>query len=451
MLLLTRKQFRVSALVSSCIAGVFLCHLVLQESYLFGPEVSSLNRKCEENGTLTETVLDPLHPLTSLNGPPTLSYKDNLRNQTRYISSWGGDAGWTNDVISFIHLIYLGLITDRVSIVPMHTSTHLPGNSPSFNFGDAFDVPRLRTTLGKPVLEWREVKMSDSPIVDDIGCWNVWGSVQDMDKFPRRGVVPAKLNLDISYTKTPPWIKLSDTTASFWSLAALSFPEAHAANLVAPLPSSQHHLSLPPDEHLLCYDFLYYVAALQPYEIGLDYSPAWRYVGQHMRWTATLEQLADEYVRQALGVVANDPTPPFISVHVRRDDFKGWCAPGLSIEECFAPLDAFTRRVEEVKAEVWQRKGIAVNHVIVTSDETDTAWWDQVTAVGWLTLDHSQTQETHGIWYPALIDAVIQSGGVGFVGTSGSTMSLLAARRVESWRDGAVRLVKWGRPGADGN
>lgn len=155
-------------------------------------------------------------------------------------------------------------------------------------------------------------------------------------------------------------------------------------------------------------------------------------------------------------------------MHVRREDFKGSCSPGLSIEECFAPLDAFTRRVEEVKAEVWQRKGIAVNHVIVTSDETDTAWWDQVAAVGWLTVDHSQTQETHGIWcvlifsfcyswlsracrYPALIDAVIQSGGIGFVGTSGSTMSLLAARRVESWRDGVFKLVKWGRPGADEN
>lgn len=79
----------------------------------------------------------------------------------------------------------------------MHTSTHLPGNSPSFNFGDAFDVPRLRSALGKPVLEWREVKMSNSPIVDDIGCWNTWESVQDTDRFPRHSVVPGKLNLGI--------------------------------------------------------------------------------------------------------------------------------------------------------------------------------------------------------------------------------------------------------------
>lgn len=51
--------------------------------------------------------------------------------------------------------------------------------------------------------------------------------------------------------------------------------------------------------------------------------------------------------------------------------------------------------------------------------------------------------------YPVLIDAVIQSGGAGFVGTDRSTMSILARRRVHSWRDGVTRIVKWGTPEAD--
>lgn len=51
--------------------------------------------------------------------------------------------------------------------------------------------------------------------------------------------------------------------------------------------------------------------------------------------------------------------------------------------------------------------------------------------------------------YPVLIDAVIQSSGLGFVGTDRSTMSQLARRRVQSWRNGAVRTVKWGLPGSD--
>ena len=38
--------------------------------------------------------------------------------------------------------------------------------------------------------------------------------------------------------------------------------------------------------------------------------------------------------------------------------------------------------------------------------------------------------------YPVLIDAVIQSNGIGFVGTDRSTMSEMGRRRSESWHDG---------------
>lgn len=44
--------------------------------------------------------------------------------------------------------------------------------------------------------------------------------------------------------------------------------------------------------------------------------------------------------------------------------------------------------------------------------------------------------------YPTLIDAVAQSMGAGFVGTLRSTMSLVAARRVEDWNGGPTRMVR---------
>lgn len=47
----------------------------------------------------------------------------------------------------------------------------------------------------------------------------------------------------------------------------------------------------------------------QPFEYPYDYSPAWRYSAQHMRWTNWLEELADWYVRQALNVELGAPTP----------------------------------------------------------------------------------------------------------------------------------------------
>ena len=45
--------------------------------------------------------------------------------------------------------------------------------------------------------------------------------------------------------------------------------------------------------------------------------------------------------------------------------------------------------------------------------------------------------------HEVFVDAVIQSGGVGFLGTRGSTMSLLAMRRTVDWQGGLGKLVSW--------
>ncbi|KAJ7492383.1 hypothetical protein FB451DRAFT_530310 [Mycena latifolia] len=379
---------------------------------------------------------------------------DNLRPEVSYITSWPA-GGWTNQVISMMNLIYLGLITDRVIILPKFMATHVGYHNPPLPFGDVFDIPRLRRALGKQVLEWKEVKDQNSTVVDDLGCWSVWLSVQTGEKRPRGADVTKRLNIDVSYTKTPAWVKMKpnyvhDQHAGFWPLAKLAFPTTRAASLVPALPSPKHNVSLEPDEHLLCYDFLYYVAAHEPFEITkLDYSPAWRRAGKLMRWTPELEQLGDDCVRRTLGVEGDEPTPPFISVHMRHGDFKGWCAKGFSPDECFAPLSAVARRVDEVHAEILERKGIDVKHIIVTSDEKNSTWWDQVAELGWRSPHHPKTQDRYGGWDFVLIDAVIQSQGVGYVGTDRSTMSRLAGRRVQDWNGGPIRFVKWGRPGAD--
>ncbi|KAG1884715.1 ARM repeat-containing protein [Suillus subluteus] len=80
--------------------------------------------------------------------------------------------------------------------------------------------------------------------------------------------------------------------ASFWSLASLGFPEACSSSLkLSPMnhPSPHHQLSLPPDDHVLCFDFLYYVSAHHTWEWELDYSPAWRFVryGCDGKWAYT--------------------------------------------------------------------------------------------------------------------------------------------------------------------
>ncbi|KAJ6621218.1 hypothetical protein B0H10DRAFT_1790422 [Mycena sp. CBHHK59/15] len=449
--LLSRRRF----ILAACAALVIVSFACIS-SFLMWTSYPSTHLSSEAwLGTHPESAapVDPFGPSNALlHGQATMSFRENLRPDTQYITSWVS-AGWTNDVMTYINLIYLGLITDRVPIVPMFIPSHIGGHVPPIPFGQVFDVPRLRNELGKSVLEWREVKDLNSTVVDDLGCWNIWEAVQYREAFPRRSRIPGDLNLDISYTKAPTWTKMipdyeHDQHSTFWSLATLAFPETRADSLVTPLPSPKHNVSLPPDEHLLCYDYLYYVSAHKPYELETDYSPAWRYVGQYMHWTPRLEQLADQYVRRAVGAGDDEPVPPFISLHVRHYDFEVWCN-GLPVQECFAPLPVIARRVREVQAEIQERIGMAVRHVIVTSDERNSTWWHEVAELGWFTPDHSRTKETYGEWYPVLIDAVIQSQGVGFVGTDRSTMSIIAGKRVGSWQGGPIRLVKWGTPTAD--
>ena len=71
---------------------------------------------------------------------------------------------------------------------------------------------------------------------------------------------------DISYTVAPSSIQKfpgadNDPHAHFWSVATLTFPSARQENMGTPQSSVLHQASLRPDEHLACFDYLYYVCA----------------------------------------------------------------------------------------------------------------------------------------------------------------------------------------------
>jgi hypothetical protein len=78
------------------------------------------------------------------------------------------------------------------------------------------------------------------------------------------------------------------------------------------------------------------------------------------------------------------------------------CFNAETKEECFAPLSAYAKRVDEIRAELSEKQGIEVhpNHVIVTSDERDESWWAEVRAMGWTWINHDdeETEEKYGKW-----------------------------------------------------
>lgn len=97
--------------------------------------------------------------------------------------------------MTYMNLIYLGMITDRVPIVATFVPMHIGSDAPPIRFGDIFDVPRFTKEAGFPLLEWYEVKDAKSEVWDDIGCWDIWEAVQYGEHHARHSVVPEHLRL----------------------------------------------------------------------------------------------------------------------------------------------------------------------------------------------------------------------------------------------------------------
>lgn len=76
------------------------------------------------------------------------------------------------------NLMYLAIITQRIPVLPHFTpSAHVHGAS--ISAGEIFDLGRLSDSIGLPVLEWKDVKASNSSSVDTLDCWNLWEVVSD--------------------------------------------------------------------------------------------------------------------------------------------------------------------------------------------------------------------------------------------------------------------------------
>jgi hypothetical protein len=345
--------------------------------------------------------------------------------------------------------------TERIPVlVPFPAWAHVPESAGPLRISEVFDVRHFSETTGIPILEWNDIKKfpmnmtgaREATDVETIGCWSVQAQTHGN---PRKNHASYVVRLDVSWTATGrvTILPVAEDYASLPQLATLAYPNRRRLALQEhhPLPSEKLKASLVPDEHLLCYDFLYFVGLVEPREWWTDYYPTWRHVLRHFRWSKKMEDLANEYLMRTFEVQKKEDIPPFITVHVRHTDFKDLCS-GLPQNECFAPLSAFAHRVENIRRILKDNKGIDVQEVILTSDEKDQVFWREVEERGWRTINHEQekTAEKHGRWYEILLDSAILSMGAGFVGTAESTMTMIAGRRVEDWNDGVWQMVKWG-------
>ncbi|KAG7446668.1 uncharacterized protein BT62DRAFT_932112 [Guyanagaster necrorhizus] len=406
-------------------------------------------------------TLKPWDSSYYVRGTPGTNFRDNLLRDKSYLTAWCL-GGFTNLFMGQTNLIYLGLISDRIPVLPPFSpSHHISDDAGVIAFGDVFNLTHLRDVLQFPVIEWSDIKTPLKKLGDPsaswegLGCWSVRSRDVD-DASPDYNFARA-LALDASYTRVPDQMYRSsdfdEGHTNFWNLASLIYPvqPAFGDQTFPLLKVSPKGEKRPPDRHLACFDTLYYVGTgADSFEWTRPWSPAWRTVGKHLRFTDHMQKLGKEYAARVFDVAPNQ-LPPFIAVHVRHGDFKGNCWATEVIKECYADLAAFVRRVEEVQEELREKLGLDVIHIIISTDEKDEDFWEEVDYLGWGYVDHEQegTVKTYGEWYGPIIDIVIHSLAVGFVGTDGSTLSLVSGKRVEDWNNGVTRTVKWGYAGAD--
>lgn len=222
----------------------------------------------------------------------TSLFKDNLDPSRKYVTSFVS-AGFTNQLIALLHLIQISLHTRSIAesgnqnhpiripvLPPFAPAAHMTSKAGYFHFGDIFDVPRLSSDLKLDILEWRDLKnvpeTNDGPM-DKLGCWSLIFSQfpnskpkDGMPNWPWHGEVPRFLGLDTSWTPVPTkdLIQYTPDGAGFPAdLAKLSFlgdgesrEEAIKSVNRAPTIAKGSKERVPPDEQMLCFDFLFYSA-----------------------------------------------------------------------------------------------------------------------------------------------------------------------------------------------
>ncbi|KAF6765971.1 hypothetical protein DFP72DRAFT_797144 [Ephemerocybe angulata] len=389
---------------------------------------------------------------------------ENLRDDTYYVTSFA-QAGFTNQFIACLHLIYLGHLTGRVPVIPpIVPAAHISSTAGLIPFSSIFNLTLLRAALRTPVIEWHDGKhieanasvslptTSSDPALDHFGCWstrplsaNHAGYVENDENA---------LRVDMSFTRVPKHVYFNasnkdDMHTTFYGLSSIITPgHPHAAaaeGRLAIMHPSRLGKKMKPEERMSCFDMLYYVSTgVREFEFEEPWSPAWARVGKFLRFADGLEGVGLAYVRKAFGLENGEAIPPLITVHIRRGDFGGNCRPGEK-PPCFLPLSAYKDSVEDVRKEIFEKHKIEVDHVLVASNEDDPDFWKTIDSYGWKYFNHtsSRTVETYGEWHPLLLDKVALSLGVGFVGTMPSTFSVYNARRVEDWNDGVTRLLNY--------
>ncbi|GAA5931895.1 hypothetical protein JCM3775_000072 [Rhodotorula graminis] len=403
--------------------------------------------------------------------------------------------GQSNQLLALINLLFIGKELGRAVIVPPLTGIHF-GAGQHRPFHLVYDLPRFYSLTNIPTVPLSSFKTPGGPgnVDERVTCWSL------MEKYTGAPNVHAvetgfeEHKIFTDFWAVPPFPRssegavlefgpvvdfLSNTTAQLEWVATTrreylpqkSVPKGVepstvvAEDNVKPFFDPVHGVPPTEDDQLMCLDATFYVGdsvppppypqhvPLDPWRVGR----AWKEVGQHLHWLPEVEEHANDYLKALFSVKRAKDIPPYISVHVRRGDFKAFHG------NTYTPLSSYVSAVADVRTQLQARLDRpssptslsdkpslrafpippAEYAVVVTTDEPPGSdLYVELAELGWHVVDHDaqRTVERLGEWYPAMLDGEILSRGQGFVGTQWSTFSMLSGNRVEYWQ-GGVQVV----------
>ncbi|GJN90509.1 hypothetical protein Rhopal_003520-T1 [Rhodotorula paludigena] len=402
--------------------------------------------------------------------------------------------GQSNQLLALLNLLYLGKELGRTVILPPFTAMHFKGQHRPFHL--VYDLPRFYAETAIPAAPFSFFKTPGAPDneKEHVTCWSLMekytGAVNNhqvetgfnehevytdfwaVPAFPR-STENAVLDVDAviaflrNRTEQLDWIEttrrdlLPQRGIAKGVDPASVVPEENLKPFFDPL----HGVPPTDDEQLMCVDATFYVGnsvppppypqrvPLDPWRVG----KAWKKVGQHLHWIPEVQDFADDYLKRIFGVNRAADIPPYISVHVRRGDFKNFHG------NTFTPLQNYVDAVNAIRIKLQNRLDHPLSaeeregkpalrrfdippsqyRVVATTDEEPgSELWGELDKLGWKVINHVEfrTQELLGEWYPSMLDGEILSRGQGFVGTQWSTFSMLSGNRVEYWQ-GGVQVV----------
>ena len=123
----------------------------------------------------------------------------------------------------------------------------------------------------------------------------------------------------------------------------------------------------------------------------------WVHYGQYLHFRPSIDALADELLRNLMGLPERASIPPFLTVHLRRGDFGN----RARIEQFAVAVDELRTRLDQTPGGRWRGRAHELG-VVAATDEEDPAFLAEMRGHGWHVIDHKAygTIERFGVWLP---------------------------------------------------